>query len=340
MSVDLEGDPAGVMAALVRVMGRGPSRARSLTREEAETAMRLILEGAAPPEAVGALLMLMRYRGETAAEIAGFADAMRARISGWRGVGAEIDWPSYAAGRSRGLPWFLLSAKLLAAAGAPVLIHGWNSHQQSAADVRAPLAMLGVPVVETPASARSALRDAGDAGVAYAPLEAIDPRLLELLSLRDVLGLRSAVNTCLRVLNPSGAEASVQGVFHPPYRALQQEAGALLGQRRLLVLKGAGGEFERHPAKAVALFGLSAGAPFEAAAPALMDETRRLADAAPDPAHLLALWRGERADPFAEAIVIGTAALALFAAGSAADLPAAEARAAALWAARRARSAA
>ena len=61
--------------------------------------------------------------------------------------------------------------------------------------------------------------------------------------LRDVLGLRSAVNTTLRVMNPSGAACSVQGVFHPPYRPLQVDASILRGQPRQLALKGGGGEF-------------------------------------------------------------------------------------------------
>lgn len=315
-------------AGFVRAMGRGPSRGRSLERAEAETAMAMILGGRAAPEAVGALLMLMRYRGETADEVAGFVQAMRARLVGWDALGADLDWPSYAAGRSRGLPWFLLSAKLVAAAGVKTLIHGWNSHQNPVADVRAALASVGIAAAHSADDAAARLaRD----GLVYAPLEAVDPALLALLRLRDVLGLRSAVNTCLRVLNPSGAAASVQGVFHPPYRTLQQEAGAILGQRTMLVLKGGGGEFERHPSKAIALFGLRSGAPFEATAPVLVEEARRLADADPAPEHLAALWTGARSDPFAEAVVTGTAALGLLAAGRAADLPEGQAMATDLW---------
>ena len=88
-------------------------------------------------------------------------------------------------------------------------------------------------------------------------------------------------------------------MFHPSYRELQQDAGALLGQRNLMVLKGGGGEFERHPAKTVRLYGLAAGAPFETLAPPLVDAHRRLADPATDRAHMLAVWRGEATDPWA-----------------------------------------
>lgn len=312
----------------IQAMGRGPSRGRNLTREEAAEAMRLILAGDAAPEAVGALLMLMRYRGETAAEVAGFVDAIRPTVSAWANVGAALDWPSYAAGRSRGLPWFLLSARLLGQAGVPVMLHGWNSHQGHAADVRRALPDIGITVTSDPAETAAVLKDRG---VAYAPLEAISPRLLDLLRLREILGLRSAVNTTLRVLNPSAAPASVQGVFHPPYRNLQQDVGALLAQPSLSVLKGGGGEFERHPGKGVDLFGLRDGEPVDQSAPPMMDATRRLADEEPKAEHLSAVWAGNHGDPFAKAIVTGTAALALWTVGRASTLDQAEILARRLW---------
>jgi anthranilate phosphoribosyltransferase len=316
------------LAPLIRAMGRGPSRARSLTREEAREAMGSMLSGQAAPEAVGALLMLMRYRGETAPEIAGMAEALRATLPDWRGLDVALDWPSYAAGRSRGLPWFLLAAKLVARTGRRVALHGWNSHQAQAASVRGALPGLGIAMVSAPDDLALALaRDA----IAYVPLETLSPDGYRLLSLREVLGLRSCINTVLRVANPMGARAAVQGVFHPPYRGLQADAGALLGQENLLILKGAGGEFERHPSKEVELFGRLNGVEVDLSAHILRNETRRLADPNPDPDHLAALWEGRRDDPFAEDVVTGTAALALLALGEAPTLAEAEARAQDLW---------
>lgn len=327
-----------LMAGLVRTLGRGPGRSRNLTREEAGQAMTLILAGRAAPEAVGALLMLMRFRGENAGEIAGFVDAMRARTAAWRGLAPALDWPSYAAGRSRGLPWFLLSAKLVASSGRPVLLHGWNSHP-GMADPRWSLDGAGIPLVDTPEAARDAL---SAHGIAYAPLEAIDPAGLELLRLREVLGLRSAFNTALRAWNPSGAAASVQGVFHPPYRPLARDAAAALEEGFVTAIKGGGGEFERHPSKKITLQGVRDGALYEAEAAPLVDESRRLSSAGEkeDLSLLPALWSGDLEDQFAAAIVTGTAALALYACGAAADIPAADAMAQALWDARDRRAAA
>jgi len=292
----------------VRAMGRGPGRARSLTREEARDAMARMLDGSAAPEAVGALLMLMRYRGEVPEEIAGFVEAARAAIAPWHGPRPALDWPSYAAGRTRSVPWFLLAARLVARAGHPVLLHGWNSHQNPVADIRAALPHAGI--------ARTSWADAGATlardGIAYVALEDFAPDILRLLRLRDVLGLRSAVNTTCRMLNPAGAASAVQGVFHPPYRELQELAADLLGQRNLTIIKGGGGEFERHPGKEIALYGLRDGREMAPAAPPVLEgEARRLAGEDYALGDLARLWRCELHDPFAEAVVTGTAALAL-----------------------------
>lgn len=268
----------------VATLGRGPGRSRSLTEDEAADAMRLMLEGA-EPEAVGALLMLLRMKGETAEEIAGLARAAQAALPSVEA--ADLDWPCYAAGRTRGLPWFLLSARLLAQAGYRVVLHGWNGND---------------------AAVRDHLGAAGP-DVTYLPLEEVHPALFRLLALRPVLGLRSCVNTVCRMLNPSRAGASVQGVFHPSYRLLQADAAARLGWRNLTVIKGGGGEFERLPGKAVEGFGLRDGAPFNGVFPALTVPIR-LAEVASG-VSLQALWDGTARDETATEIVIGTAALAL-----------------------------
>ena len=294
------------LSRYIHAMGRGPGRARSLTGPEAEDAMRLILSGEADPHAIGALLMLMRYRGETPEEIAGFTRAARATLPALPQV--DLDWPSYAAGRTRGLPWFLLAAKQVAQRGTRVLIHGWNSHQKDGADVRSALAYAGIARAQgIDDAARLLDRD----GITYLPLEVFAPRLLELLRLREVFGLRSCINTVCRMLNPAQAAAAVQGVFHPPYLALQQAAGGILGQPRLCILKGGGGEFERNPSKPVTLWRLIDGQPVETLLPPLIAEPQRLSDVA---LRLDDFASHGLSDPFARAVIASTteaAALAL-----------------------------
>lgn len=288
------------LANHVRTLGRGPGRSRALTRAEAEEAMSLMLSDKAAPEAIGALLMLLRMKGETADEIAGFAHAAQKAIVPV--IGVDLDWPSYAAGRTRGQPWFLLSARLVAQAGHRVLLHGWNGSDGA---VRTGLAAAGIAMARDGDDASALLqRD----GIAYLPLEAAHPRLFDLLNLRQVLGLRSCMNTVCRMLNPGAASASVQGVFHPSYRLLQVDAAARLGWPALSVIKGGGGEFERHPGKQIDVFGLRLGQPWRAAQTTLMDDTRRLSETNLD---VSTVWTHGAPGSFEESVVLGTAALAL-----------------------------
>ncbi len=291
------------LAPFVAALGRGPGRSRSLTQDEAFEAMRLIQSGRAAPEAVGAMLMLMRMKGETAAEIAGFAAAAAEYTN--RLPKPDLDWPSYAAGRTRGLPWFLLSAKLVARAGYTVLLHGWNGQDTA---VRDGIAELKIGRVRDVSGLRAVFETKR---VAYMPLEALHPQLHDLLCLRDVFGLRSCMNTVARMLNPGQAAASVQGVFHPSYRLLQADAAKLLGLKSLTVIKGGGGEFERNPAKEIAGFGLRNGQSFEAPYANLIEDHRQMNDGQSDPKQLTAVWRGQQRAPYAEKVVVGTAALAL-----------------------------
>ncbi|MEO1550326.1 MAG: glycosyl transferase family protein [Pseudomonadota bacterium] len=295
------------LAPFVATLGRGPGRSRSLRFEEAQAAMRIMLSGKAAPEAIGALLMLMRMKGETPDEIAGFAQAARTSLPTFQTPPA-LDWPCYSAGRSRGAPWFLLAARLVAQAGYPVLLHGWSTPSATAPSVRAGLGPAGIAQVTSCAAAEDRLaRD----GIVYLGLEHLSAPLVDLLSLRAVLGLRSCLNTVVRMLNPGGAAAVVQGVFHPSYRDLQQAAGLRLGLQNLSIIKGGGGEFERLPGKAITVAGLRDGSLWQDTAPALSADVRRLAEGPRDPDALAALWAGTWDDEFARDLVLGTATLAL-----------------------------
>ena len=308
----------------IRILVRGPNLSRSLTLAEAEAAATLICRGEAEPAQIAALLVLLRSRGETPDELAGLTRALRA--SG-PAVAPEarpdLDWPSYADGRSRGLPWFLLSALLLAGRGIRVLMHGPGQSRNRPTSPETGLAILGI-------AAATGVADASEqfarSGFAYLPLPLCCPRLQELMDLRRLLGVRTLANTAARMLNPLAAPHTIQGVFHPPYRELQQRAALLLGQEGLAVFKGGGGEAERPTGKSVEVFGLRHGKAFTETWPA-----RETAGPSVEPACLAALWRGEVEDVQAEAIVIGTAAIALRLVGRADTPDAADALAAEWW---------
>ena len=90
-------------ATYVATLGRGPGRSRALTRAEAKDAMALLLAGQVEPIQIGAFLMLLRYRGEDPEEITGLVQGAAATTT-IAGAQADLDWPSYGAGRTRGAP--------------------------------------------------------------------------------------------------------------------------------------------------------------------------------------------------------------------------------------------
>lgn len=314
-------------AEFVATLGRGPGRSRALTRDEAREAFGLVLRGAVDRVQLGAFLMLLRYRGEDADEIAGLVEAAREAAGLPRAVGAMLDWPSYGMGRTRGAPWFLLAALALAREGIPVLMHGSNQFSEGVA-VSEGLAALGLAPAADLADAE---RQIARAGFAYLPLGALLPALDGLLGLRALLGLRSPVNTVVRLLDPAGAPAGVDGVFHPPYLAVHMGVAERLARPRLLVLKGGGGEAERNPAKA------AVGHLWDAAAGRAEVQFPAVSSAPPekgDAALLAATWRGEAHPTGAVATVRATIGLALLALGRAGTAAEADRAAAALWDAR------
>ena len=312
-------------APYVRILGRGPGKSRSLTRAEARNALGMVLRGEAMPEQIGAMLMLLRYRGEAIDEMAGLVEAARihAALPWVFTKPVDLDWPSYADGRTRGLPWFLLSALLLARSGLRVLMHG-PLHGPGRSPLVETLHLLGIaPDKEAPDKEAPDKEALDTTGFAFAPLETLNPALADLLALRGLLGLRSPLNTVGRLLNPADARGGVDGVFHPNYIAVHVGTAALLG-RNVSVLKGGGGEAEWNGAKPLVVT-TPAG---EQTWPAL--DTASKPDST-TPAELVQVWKRARVDPGGEATVVATAAVALGAAGWGTDPADCQAQAKRLW---------
>jgi anthranilate phosphoribosyltransferase len=316
-------------AKFLRLVGRGPTLSRPLTMEEAEDAMTAILAGSAEPMQIGALFLLLRYRKETPEELAGF---VRAAQRWWRpppSPAAAIDWPSYA-DRHKQLPYFILSALLLAEAGIGIAMHGLAGVGE--ATTPRVLQALGI---EAASSIEDAARRIARERFAYLPIDRFCPPLLRLFAMRPVLGLRTPANSFCRELNPLNAPAQVQGVFHPTYIATHQEAARFLKQPRAAIFKGGGGEAQINPEKPCRV-GLVEGERLaeETWAPLTAGERHSWREEPLDPAAVVALWRGEREAEGPTAAVIGTAAVALKLVGKAPTQEAALDQARTLWAER------
>jgi len=316
----------------VAILGRGKTKQRHLTLEEAREAMGMILGGEALAEQIGAFLMLLRLKEEAPEEIAGFTLGARSHFDlPPDSPKVDLDWSSYAGKRVQ-LPWFLLSALALADAGHKVFMHGTSGHTPGRIYTEDVLRTLGIPVSQSLAQAGDEIRARN---FAYVPLGVFSPKLQDLIDLRPIFGLRTPVHSFSRMLNPFGAPVMMQGIFHRGFMDVHAGAAQLLGQPHMAVFRGEGGEIERRPNKPTAVWTThGTDDPEVENWPALLDDGHQTPDAEMNVAHLTAVWRGEDDNAYAIAAIVGTLAVALRALGRAATVQAAEALAADLWHAR------
>ena len=318
-------------AQFIRIIGRGPNLSRPLDEEEMYEAAQMIMAGDVEPLQLGAFLCILRVRTEVPGEGAGFVRAVRDTID----VPADapkvdLDWATYS-GKKRQLPWYLLSALLLAQNDITVCMQGTEPHTEGRLFSADALAALGIPHA-------ASLKDAADhiraTNFAYLPLRNFVPRLQDIIELKSILGVRSPINTFARMINPFDAAHELQTVFHPNYRDVHRDTAQLLGQKHMAVFKGEGGEAERRPHKPVVVQYLHDGALSEEQWPAMIPENAFYKDEAMDLSRLPKIWAGTEADAYGEAAAVGTVAYVLRLMGRATGPDDAVAQAQAMWDAR------
>ncbi|WP_172152370.1 glycosyl transferase family protein [Pseudomonas tumuqii] len=291
-------------AQFVRILGKGKRGARNLSREEAREAMGMLLDGKAEDTQLGAFLMLLRHKEESAEEMAGFAEAVRERLQA-PAIAVDLDWPSYA-GKKRHLPWFLLAAKALANSGVRILLHGGGAHTAGRLYSEQVIGLLQIPLCRNWSEVKRALQDQH---LAFIPLGDWMPQLQRMIDLRNILGLRSPIHSLTRILNPLAARCGLQSIFHPGYQAVHREASQLLGDTAL-VIKGEGGEVEINPDATSHLYGTANGENWDEDWPPLSAQ-RHVKPESLEPEHLLTFWRGEVEDAYGRLAVLSSMAVAL-----------------------------
>ena len=312
----------------IAILARGKTKTRPLTLDESREAMGMLLRGETEPEQVGAFLMLMRLKEETPEEIAGMALAVRDLVKlPENAVKVDIDWSSYA-GKRRQLPWYILSALLLASNGYKLVMHGTEGHTPGRIYSRECLESLGIKVAGSYDEANAHVLQSN---FAYIPLEIISPRLKDMIELRPVLGLRSPVHSFARMINPFNAGVMVNGIFHRGFMGTHTGAAQYMKQPHMCVFRGDGGEVERRPGKTCEVWSVHEGEVLQERWPAIIDDPRAPADEDMDISHLAGLWRGEISSSYGEAAVCATLAVVLRTMGVAGSIEQAETDARAMW---------
>jgi anthranilate phosphoribosyltransferase len=220
-----------VRAALAAVV-----EGRRLSTEEARAAMGSVMDGEATQAQLAALLVALRMRGETVDELAGFATAMRERVTRVVAPEGAVDTCGTGGDGSNTFNISTAAALVVAAAGVPVAKHG-NRAITSACGSADVLEALGVATDLNAEEAGEALRTDGFAFL-FALL--FHPAMKHAGPTRREIGVRTAFNLLGPITNPAGARRQVVGVGDPAAAPKLAEVLHRLGSERALVVHGKG----------------------------------------------------------------------------------------------------
>jgi anthranilate phosphoribosyltransferase len=227
----------------LKEIARGRHGARDLTREQARELFAAVFDGHVDGVALGALLVGLRIKGETADELAGMLDAMAPHLAALRMPtrrAMPVVIPTY--NGSRKLPNLVpLLALLIAREAVPVLLHGvaHEAHRVSTFEI---LAQLGHPAATSTADAEASLeRD----NLASVPISLLCAPLARLLDARLATGVRNSGHTLAKLALPRDVTPDrafrLIAVTHPDFQELmRQHLGASPGH--VFLMRGVEGE--------------------------------------------------------------------------------------------------
>lgn len=308
-----------------------------LSEAQASEVLGAVMRGEAEPTQVSALLIALRAKGESGAEIAGFVRSMLAEaeplVLADHLAEAVVDTCGTGGDGAGTFNISTIAALVVAAAGRPVAKHGNRAASGTcgSADL---LEAWGVAIDLPPAQVAVCLEELG---IAFLYARSFHPAMRHVAGVRVQLGIRTVFNLLGPLSNPARAPYQVVGVSDVRLAPVMAEALARLGTRRAMVFRGDDGLDELTTTATSQVWEVRDGRvtpgrldPSELGLPrADLDELRgggveenvAIADA------VLAGEPGPRAD-----VVVLNAGAALLVAGDVVDLPAGIARARAVLA--------
>ncbi len=213
-----------------------------LSRQQAQQAMDVIMDGEATPAQIGSYLTALRMKGETVAEITGSASSMRRHvvtvpISAAEVGGVLLDTCGTGGDGKHTFNISTTAAFVVAGTGAKVAKHGNRaaSSRSGSADV---LLALGGNLDLTAEQVAECIRDVG-IGFLYAVNH--HPAMRHAIGPRRELGQRTIFNLLGPLTNPAGATHQLIGVYDPELTEPLARVLGELGSQAAFVVHGAGG---------------------------------------------------------------------------------------------------
>lgn len=214
------------------------SRREDLSRQQAAELLEALLADDATDAQIAATLVALSQKGETVAELAGMAEALRARATKVKSCHAAfVDTAGTGSSRAKTFNVSTAAAFVTAGAGLPVAKHGNRAASSSSgsADV---LTALGVNVSTLPELAETCLDEIGMCFM-FAPL--YHSATKRVAGIRRELGIQTTFNLLGPLSNPAGAPTQVVGVWRRDLVERLAQVLADLGTKRAWVVHGADG---------------------------------------------------------------------------------------------------
>jgi anthranilate synthase/phosphoribosyltransferase len=210
---------------------------KSLTTDEAASAMEDIMGGTATPAQFGTFVTALRMKGETVEEITGLVKIMRARAIPVKVSCPVVDTCGTGGDGAHTFNISTAAAFVAAGAGMKVAKHGNRamSSQCGSADV---LESLGVKIDLNAEQVKKCIEQVG---IGFMFAQVFHPAMKYASAPRKEIGIRTVFNILGPLTNPAGATAQVIGV--PEAALLTKMAGVLqgLGCRHALIVHGEDG---------------------------------------------------------------------------------------------------
>jgi anthranilate phosphoribosyltransferase len=200
---------------MTEVVGSGHKSADDMTREQAAEAFRRILDFEPDGTTLGAFWLANRWKRNTPEELAAYIDVMAEGTETYAPQCDPVDCGANYDGKGRSAIFGVAAGLVAAAAGTPVVVHSGDRVPTQKQDAyKHVLDELGVRTDLTPEESAEMTDEVGF-GFYYQPNFA--PEITALEERRDMMGVRTFVNTIETLANPAEASTHLGSFYHLPY---------------------------------------------------------------------------------------------------------------------------
>lgn len=208
-----------------------------LSREQAEQAFLIIMNGGATPAQIAGFLMALAMRGESVDEIVGAANVLRVKALPFSAPAGAMDTCGTGGDRKGSLNISTAVALVLAACGVKVVKHGNRSvsSRSGSSDVLAALGVkidASVPVLE---------KCLNEAGICFLMAPQFHAAMRHVAPIRQELSVRTIFNLVGPLANPAKPDFQLLGVYDKALLNPMAEALKQLGVKRAWVVFGSDG---------------------------------------------------------------------------------------------------